>query len=1034
MAAVDSSPAFVGRDAEIGILDRNLARAIRGESSVVVVGGEAGVGKSRLITEFAGRARGRALVLEGRCFPAYGHGLPYAPFADLLRDIERLLPAADLEAVLGPAGRELRPILPDMDPVAIGRPADAGLDARALSRSRMFDILLGVAERLQQRTAAVIVIEDLHWADQATLDLLGFLVRGIRQGRILLLLTVRTDDPRADGRVLSTIGDLERTGRVERIELRRFSRDEVATQLAAILQARPDPELVERVLARSDGNPFFAEELLAAERRGELADVPPLLDDLLRSRLATLADATRGMLRVAAVAGIEVDDGLVAAASGLSPLAVAAALREATDRGLLVRREQASGGYAFRHSLLQQAVERELLPGERRRLHAACADALEHAADPEHHAGEIARHWSLADRPDRALPAAVMAGLEAERRYAFTDARRLFEQALALLERIPADVLPADLDVLDLLGHAADVAALSGDPAVAVALARKALATLGPAGDPDRTANFLDHLRWYLWQAGDRGAAEDALEHALRLLPEEPPTRTRARVLAQLGGIRLQGGRLAEALTLADESIAAARATGAVAELALALGVRAWVRTTSGQPDDGIADLHECLAIAELLGQPEGRALGVANLAMLLLYAGRPEAAWQAAVKGLEDVRPIGLARAYGGTLAATAAAAEFDLGRWADARRLCATALDLAPTGGASAWPAAVAMRLAAATGDGELARLAQVVAEGCLDSLPDRVSLEWYRVATVEVELANERPARARELAATALDALPATVLDEPAGSLFALALRSSADCAEIADAADDARGRSALRSGAAELVAEWRGRRESFGSAVPHAGILEAIDASCDAEARRAMGDMDPAAWERTAVAWERIHRPYAAGYARYREAEAMLLRSHHGSPGGTRAARSAATPVLRVATENARDLGARPLLAATVLLARRAHLDVAPAGAAGSARVGPPDGGLPLDPATEFARRRHLTTREVEVLNLVAAGWTNREIAGALFISGKTASVHVSNILGKLGVGDRVEAAVLAQRAGLVGPGRPGTTASDTDEDR
>ena len=1045
VAAMDASPVFVGRVAEMAVLDRNLARAGDGQSSVVLVGGEAGVGKTRLVTEFAARVGDRAIVVEGRCFPAHGHALPYGPFADLFRDLTRQVSPAEADVILGSARHELGRIVFESD--RRRAPAVEGdLEARLASRVRTFELVLSVAERLQRSKTAVVVVEDLHWADQASLDLLGFLARTMRQARVLLLLTVRTDESRIDGRVAWAIGDLERTGLVERIELSRFSRSEVAAQIAGILHARPDAELVDRVLARSDGNAFFTEELLAAERRGESTGVPPLLEDLLRARLSAVAEPTRAVLRIAAVAGLEIDDELVSAASGLPHSAVATALRQAADRGLLVRRDRPPEAYAFRHSLLQQAVERELLPGELRRLHEACAHALERDADAGRHTGEIARHWWFADRPERALPAAVAAGLDAEERYAFADARRYYELALVLLDRIPHDSPVPGMDPLDLLAHAADVTALSGDPATAANLARRALGLirargtdLGPGTAPVDVrwppstglfaGTFLEHLRWYLWQAGDYDAVEEVLEEASRLLPEEPPTPTRARLLGHIAGLHLQRGRLAEARTFAEQAVEASRATGALPELALALGVLGWCRAAFGRPDDGVADVRESLAIAELLTQPQGVALAVSNLAMLLLYVGRLREAGETARHAADQVRTAGLERTYGGSLAATAAAAAFALGDSHQARSLSASALEAVLPGAAAVWPVAVALRIAAATGDADLAGAARRLEEGSAGISSDRITLEWHRVAEAESALAvGDRP-YAAELADAAIAALPGSVLDEPAGAAFALALRVAADRAELAYAADDVEEGAAYRSRAAELLADWRRRRESFGTGVPDPDTLEAFDALCSAEALRATGRPEPAAWEQATLAHERVGRPFVAGYARFRQAEAILLAAPHGTPGATREARAAATAELATAIRAAHELGAGPLVEEATSLARRARLDVTPHQAEPPA-IAEEQRRAP-DRTAEFVERRGLTPREVEVLALVAAGWSNREIAGALFISGKTASVHVSNILGKLGVGDRVEAAVRAQRAGLVGPDPPGSAAADED---
>jgi DNA-binding CsgD family transcriptional regulator/tetratricopeptide (TPR) repeat protein len=1033
MAAVDSSPVFIARVAELGLLEAALARAAAGRPSVVVVGGEAGIGKTRLLEEFESRVRDRAIVLVGRCFPGSADGSPYAPFADLVRDLERQIEPDHLVSILGPARAELGLVVPELATDVDRVSPDEHVETRAVSRDRLFELLLGVARRLQEARPAVIAIEDLQWADEATLALLGFVVRGIREGRLLLVLTVRTEDLRTDDPVLSTVGDLERTGLVDRIELARFSHPELAAQIAGILGAPPDPGLVDWVLARSDGNPFFAEEVLAAERRGEAADVPQMLDDLLRARLATVSETTRGVLRVAALAGVEIDDELVAIASGLPATDVAAALRQAADRGLLVRSVRAPIRFAFRHRLLQESTERDLLPGERRHLHGAFAEALEQTAQPAIVAGEIARHWLLAGRLDRALPAAVTAGVEAERRYAFADARRHFELALRLSESVPIPAGPPDLDRVALLQRAADAAVLAGDPAGAVDLARRALADLRPGADARREASIHERLRWYLWESGDHGGAEAALEEAYRLVPADPPSATRARVLGQFGGLRLRQGRCAESLALAEEAVDVARASGALAELAFALGVRGCGRTMLGRPTEGIADLREGLAMAEFLERPEGRALGIANLSSLLLYAGRLEEALRVAVDGLATIRAIGLERTYGGSLAATAAAAAYRLGRWGEARELSAKALAIAAPGPEAMWPGAVAMRLAAGSGDEDLMQSGLAVAQPFLAAAADRIHAEWYWLASIEAELAADPAGRAQELAMAVIGGLPPAVLDEPTGSLFAVAIRIAAERAEIARAVGDEGALGTQRSIAEGLLVEWRRRRASPDRATPDPAGADAAATLCAAEASRASGTGDPSGWERAALAHEDLGLVYPAAYARFRQAEALLQGAAPHTPRAVRDARSAAAAPLRAALGAARDLGARPLVATAEQLARRARLDTELPGDRAAAVDAMPTRERGEDRAATFIERRHLTPREVEILALVGSGWSNGEIASALYISRKTASVHVSNILGKLGVVDRVEAGALAQRAGLVGQPRPGSLLPELDAD-
>jgi DNA-binding CsgD family transcriptional regulator/tetratricopeptide (TPR) repeat protein len=1024
MVGVDSSPIFVGRSIELELLSAALGRAASEAPSVVIVGGEGGAGKTRLVHEFAIRAGAGVTVLIGGCFPTHGHGLPYSAFADLFRDLQQRLPADRLATVLRPARAGLALVVPELER-AIGRDADSGaIEIRAVSRARLFELVLGVADRLQQAGPVVIVIEDLQWADVATLDLLGFLVRGIKRGRIVLILTLRTDDLGTDHRTMSAIAELERASSVQRIELARLSEAEVEAQLAGILDGTPSKALVERVASRSDGNPFLVEELLAAERRGQGADLSPKLEDLLGARLATVSDATRRVLRAAAVVGTEIDDGLAAIALGVPFADVADALREATHRGLVTRETGLRTGHRFRHALLREFIEGGLLVEERRRLHEACAEALAASSKAPHIAGEIARHWLVAGRSDRALPAAIAAGLDAERRVAFADARRFFDTAVVLWDKIGGPAGAFELDRPELLLHDAEVTALSGDPLAAVELARRAVREVDLEGDPRLAGAFYDRLFWFLWAAGQHEPAMEALDEACRLVPVDPPSTLRARVLAHLAGVRLRQDRFAESAALADEAINVARVAGALSELAFGLGVRAWDRASLGRPVEAITDVREAVAIAELLEGPEGRAVAVTNLSSLLLYTGHLEEALVAARDGLAVVGSVGLERTYGGTLASTGAASCYRLGRWSDAREYCRRALEAVLAGPDGLWAGAVAARLGAASGDRALTQTGLDLARSSLTSAIDRVQLGWYRVVLVEAALADNKPELAIAYATDDPGEIGAIVLDEPAASIVALGIRAAADLADLSRGAGDEAAMRTARESAEAIFAGWRGRWKTVNGASPDPTYLAAADRLCQAEAIRAAGISDASVWQQAAVAFEEIGAPYPAAYARFREAEALVGPDAHHHARTRQQVRSTATAPLRRALESSRTLGAGPLSEAIEMLARRARLDVDPP--AGSAEPVDPTIDRPagaMDRASSLVERRGLTHREVEVLTLVGAGWSNGEIANALFISRKTASVHVSNILGKLGVPDRIEAAAVAQRVGLVGPSRP-----------
>src|SRR5512132_839115 len=248
-----ASPAFVGRVEELQVLEAARGRAADAEPAVVLVGGEAGVGKTRLLTELAARWAAEGMrVLSGGCVPVAAGALPYAPIVEALR---RLPDELGADAVRELAG--LRP--------GLGTPP-GGLPGQA-AQTRLFELLLGLLGRLGEQAAVSLAVEDLHWADRSTRDLLIFLARNLRRERLLLVVTYRSDEP-GTGWLRSYLAELDRGGRARRLELSRLDRAGTAAPLVGILGAAPPAELVEAVFARSEGNPFFTEELLAAVRAG----------------------------------------------------------------------------------------------------------------------------------------------------------------------------------------------------------------------------------------------------------------------------------------------------------------------------------------------------------------------------------------------------------------------------------------------------------------------------------------------------------------------------------------------------------------------------------------------------------------------------------------------------------------------------------------------------------------------------------------------------------------------------------------------
>jgi DNA-binding CsgD family transcriptional regulator len=611
----------------------------------------------------------------------------------------------------------------------------------------------------------------------------------------------------------------------------------------------------------------------------------------------------------------------------------------------------------------------------------------------------LAYHWVRAHQPARALPAAVEAGLQSEAAYGFADAWQHFELALELWDQVDEADRHLQLDRAAVLQHAADSAYLAGDPARAIALTRAALAGVDAGRDPVRAGLLHGRLGEYLRATGGEGAFAE-YEAAVRLVPASPPLAERAQVLAAFGEALIGHGRYAASRALCEEAIAIAGRIGAQAEegdARRALGVDL---AFLGDLDAGVAQLREARRIAGAVGKVDEVARAFASLSGLLEAFGELRAASEVALEGAELAAAHGLGRWHGPFLTAMAARARFALGRWGEAEALLdRAAARVAPE------LAAARVYIHTARGQLELARGRAEAAAGHLavarEAYAQTVTQAWFAtplfLATAELALLEGRLGDAG--AAVAEGLAVAGVGPGFAAPLCALGLRAAADRAERARAhRDDREAAEAGRVGAA-LAAELEARLApgAADGAVP-TPRTRAQAVLCQAELARLGGGADPEPWAAAAAAWERLGESWPAAYARWREAEALLL-------GGLARERVAAS--LRAAHRTAAELGAAPLLGEVEALARRGRLGLADDAAPAPA---PPS---PLDTLG-------LTAREREVLGLLALGRTNAQIAQMLFISPKTATVHVSNILGKLGVRNRVEAATIAHRLGMAEP--------------
>jgi DNA-binding CsgD family transcriptional regulator len=982
---------FVGRTQELARLRQLLVRATDGEPLVAVIGGEAGVGKTRLAEQLAVTANQQGVrVLRGGCVPLGEEGLPFAPVIEALRDLAGDLDPAELEAVAGPARHELGRLLPD---VPWGGEAAAGAEVVGAGQGRLFELLLGVVGRLAATAPLLWVLEDLHWADRSTRDLLAYLATYLRMGRVLVMLTFRSDELDRRHPLRGLLGELARNRRVVRLELARFSRAEVAAQLAGLLGADPPTRLVDDIYARSEGNPFFAEELLlAGDAPGAL---PPTLQEVLLTRVVRLGHRTQQLLRVAAAAGPGVTQPLLAAVADLDDQQLLDGLREAVDQQVLLP-QPGGEGYVFRHALVAEAVYGELLPGERVRLHTALASALEAGLEgggtPVTRAARLAHHWAAAGDHPRALTASVAAAATAEQVYAFAEAQLQLERALGLWDQVPDAQARAGMDRVALLSRCAEAAYAAGDPDRAAQLVRQALPLVDAARQPRRAGLLHEQLARCLRILGDP-AALGAQQQAVRLVPPEPSVE-RARVLGSLAlYLLVLANRFEEARGLAEEAIAIAVKVGARAEEANARTTLGGALGYLGDPDAGLAELEAARRLATQAGDVMVVLWAILSRSDWLVATGRLDQAATVALDGIQEARRLGLVRTFGPMLANTATEALMALGRWDQAERVSREGLDTSPSG-----PARVVLSLGRAAlelGLGDLdaaqARL-QAARRLLLASIPGAQTAGLLFCGLAELALWRGDLDQAKQLVAEAMPLVAAN--PRYAALLYALGLRVEADRAELARARRP--GQPAPDDGAAAALLERRGQAAA-GPAAGGLPELAAWQATGLAERTRRDGRPDPTAWAAAATAWERLSQPYRVAYAGFRQAEALLAAGD----------RESAAVVLGRAAEITGRLGARPLEVEVKALAQRARLDLAPHAAAPA-----PTAGVPT-PAAQLG----LTPREAEVLALVAAGRSNRQIAQALFISPKTVGVHVSNILAKLGVASRVEAAAIAHRLGL-----------------
>jgi tetratricopeptide (TPR) repeat protein len=855
-APTPGAPRIAGRKEELTAVRRHLETG----SGLLLVAGEAGLGKTRLVTT-AVAAEPDVFVAAGTCLPLSAD-VPLLPIGDLLRAAYDVDAGQWLEKSFGDCAAyvpgSLSRLLPELAPWA---EPDPGTDGWA--RERLFAAVGTILKALAVHRRLGLLVEDLHWADASTLDLLEHLL--CRGARVPIVGTFRLDDPATAQATEEWRVRIMRLSQVTTLELGPLSRDDTAEQLTLLLARPADRRLVDRIHRRAQGQPLFAEQLLA--RSGEDDQpLPRLLSDLLDQRLDRISETASAVAVALGVTGRSLGDAALRRITGLARTDLTAALRE-LDRARLLDSTASPGEVRLRHPLLAEAIRRRLLGGEAADVHRRVATQMAESGAPS--AAEVSAHWQAAGDPEQELAWRIRAAEEAGSLHAVTQQADHWLRALELWpDAASSDAVPSlsrarvGLNAMECLRDA-------GQMPRALALADRAMAWL-PEMSTEEAADLFYRAGYYRGETEDSVAGLDLLERSIALYGELPPCRGLVLAL-ELKAMELAAlGRRAEAAAALYRGWAVCEELGDPQMTFGLLPTIAWHEALAGDLAGALRRLERARRTAAEPGPIQELWMGVCHTDLMLIH-GRPVAEVEAAgSRALEAARAWGIENAHAAIVHANLAEAMVRAGQVGRAGALVdpvtegEVTIDRWFTHNLRALLDVLRGRVSAAA--------ARVTA---LDDL----QLTWHSHETARAQVAalsdvwQDHPVAALDRLLPTLAPVAASDESEFAGAAFVLAARAAADCVHgRTERPGPIRQQEVLR-----LLHRLRGSavKDPFAAdAVP--ADRRAQGATWNAELARLADTAAPEHWIAAAAEWDRLARPHDAAYCRWRGARTAQAR--------------------------------------------------------------------------------------------------------------------------------------------------------------